>query len=329
MSTPLLNPAVISFSATSLPVVIVGLMTIALGLYVFVLERGSSIGRRYLFFAWSVGLYVFGAGVSYAVIPRSLSLLWDRIAHIGVAFIPTSLFLASSSLLGLSHRFRAAGHVLLTLSVFSAGLARVYRFLHRRKPRSLVGLLPGLWPVRHCFRWAIRHCVDRRVGHVRPKSENHKGYCPPEEAPRNDHRDLNRSSCIGRLSSGGGSPHLCIRLHSDFDFCIHYRLCPGSVSAGRHNSRTRGHLDSRHNAGCVGRNRQGWDNSRCQPSCEELAWARCRPPDEPATCHHSRTASTPVDQAERNGRRSGMVCLVCRDGRAAGMDRQYGDSSCR
>ncbi len=123
MSTPLLNPAAISFSATSLPVVIVGLMTVALGLYVFVLERGSSIGRRYLFFAWSIGLYVFGAGVSYAVIPRSLSLIWDRIAHIGVAFIPTSLFLASSSLLGLSHRFRATGHVLLTFSVFSAGLA--------------------------------------------------------------------------------------------------------------------------------------------------------------------------------------------------------------
>lgn len=100
MGAPVLNPAVIRLDIYSSPVILVGLATLALAIIVFVVERGSRLGLRYFIFASSVALYVFAAGVSYAVVGRGSSLLWDRIAHVGVAIIPWAILSASARVLG-------------------------------------------------------------------------------------------------------------------------------------------------------------------------------------------------------------------------------------
>lgn len=91
----LLNTNIVQLDIYSTPVVAAGLLTVLLGLLVLIREQGSPVGRRYCAFASSVGLYALGAGLSYAVTTAEASLLWDRIAHVGVLMIPF-WFLAST-----------------------------------------------------------------------------------------------------------------------------------------------------------------------------------------------------------------------------------------
>lgn len=94
------NPELIVFSHYALWPTIAGILLITYGASVYIRERGSQIGRRYLLFAASVGLYLFGAGVSYAVVSRENALLWEHIAHIGVAVIPLAMYIASTTIVG-------------------------------------------------------------------------------------------------------------------------------------------------------------------------------------------------------------------------------------
>jgi diguanylate cyclase (GGDEF)-like protein/PAS domain S-box-containing protein len=104
----------------SLPVIAVGVATALLGFYVYSAERASRIGGRYLLFSLSVALYLVGAGVSYAATVSALSLTWDRIAHIGVSFIPATLLWATTGILGRSRGDRVGNAVALVLSLLSA-----------------------------------------------------------------------------------------------------------------------------------------------------------------------------------------------------------------
>lgn len=105
-----------------MPVIVAGLVTFALALAVLIRERASSIGLRYFFFAGTVGYYLFCAGVSYALVPRELSLLWDRVAHVGVVFIPTAISASTTALLGHGDRYRPAIIAATVLSSISAVL---------------------------------------------------------------------------------------------------------------------------------------------------------------------------------------------------------------
>ncbi len=100
----LFNPAVVAFSVYSTPVVIAGLWTLIFGLYVTVRVQWSRIGWWHLFFAVTVGVYTLGVGVSYAVTTPELALFWDRVGHIGVAFMPLAFFGTAMEILGCSSR---------------------------------------------------------------------------------------------------------------------------------------------------------------------------------------------------------------------------------
>lgn len=119
MTAPILNPDLILVDWYSLPVILVGLVTGALGVVVAFRERGSRIGLRYLALAGSVGLYVFAAGVSYTMQSAEAALFWDRIAHVGVVFIPYTLLAASHAVLGVGREFRRLRHVVLVGSSVS------------------------------------------------------------------------------------------------------------------------------------------------------------------------------------------------------------------
>ena len=113
---------VLRLNIYSLPVLVVGIATALLGFYVYSAERASRVGARYLLFALSVALYVLGAGASYATTVSSVSLAWDRIAHIGVAFIPATILWATTGILGSSPSARPGSLVALILSTLSAVL---------------------------------------------------------------------------------------------------------------------------------------------------------------------------------------------------------------
>ena len=112
----LFNPAVLQFDVYSLPVLFAGILTFLLGLLVLVREQGSPVGQRYCLFAASVGLYAFGAAVSYAVQTAAASLLWDHIAHIGVLMIPVTFLASTTIVLGESAGNRRTLRILGSLT---------------------------------------------------------------------------------------------------------------------------------------------------------------------------------------------------------------------
>jgi diguanylate cyclase (GGDEF)-like protein/PAS domain S-box-containing protein len=118
----LLNPQIILLDVTSIPAILVGVATLGLGLAVFIRERGSSVGTRYLFFAAAIAVYIIGAGFSYAVTTPILARFWHRVAHTGAVAIPLAMVVSALVILGQAGRYRAAvatvGVVTVVLQMF-------------------------------------------------------------------------------------------------------------------------------------------------------------------------------------------------------------------
>lgn len=98
------NPDLVTFGPHSIPVVAVGVFSAFFGVFVAFRVRWSRIGWWYLAFAGSVATYATAVGVSYAVTTHTLSLFWDRVAHLGVAFMPWAFYGSASAILGVSER---------------------------------------------------------------------------------------------------------------------------------------------------------------------------------------------------------------------------------
>ncbi len=131
-----MNPGIITLSSGAvfaLPIII-GVLVVLYGAFVFIREHGSRLGRRYFFFSASVGLYVVAAGISYVVFERDVSLFWDHVAHIGVTHIPIALYVSSISLVGYTARKRRVGQVLLaTTALFLVFLLASDQFIQTNR----------------------------------------------------------------------------------------------------------------------------------------------------------------------------------------------------
>lgn len=112
----LFNTRIVRFDVYSWPVVVSGVLLLALGFFVLSREHGSLVGRRYFAFAASVALYAVGAGISYAVTTAGASLVWDRIAHIGVMSIPLTFYAATAAVLGETARRRSITRALAVVT---------------------------------------------------------------------------------------------------------------------------------------------------------------------------------------------------------------------
>lgn len=112
------NPEVLLLDMYSFPSTTVGILVFAYGIFVFAREHGSQIGLRYLFFTASMALYTFGTGISYAVVDRADSLLWNHIANIGAVTAPFFLYLASVSIIGRTRRQRAVVRIIAGGTLF-------------------------------------------------------------------------------------------------------------------------------------------------------------------------------------------------------------------
>ncbi|MFP4211354.1 MAG: diguanylate cyclase domain-containing protein [Alkalispirochaeta sp.] len=94
------NPDLVIFGMHSTPVVTVGVLTALWGVVVALRVRWSRLGLWYLAFAGSVATYAIAVGISYAVTTSHLSLFWDRVAHIGISFMPWAFYGSASAILG-------------------------------------------------------------------------------------------------------------------------------------------------------------------------------------------------------------------------------------
>jgi len=113
-----LNPNDYISNVYALPMFIVAVAITFLGLFILVREHGSHVGFSFLYMCLSVGLYLVATGANYLSRDESLSLIWIRISHLGVVFIPTTILLFTANYLSLTPRYRltiASSIVLSTL----------------------------------------------------------------------------------------------------------------------------------------------------------------------------------------------------------------------
>ena len=74
------------------PPFIVGFSIFALSLAVTVRERFSQISNAFSFLCWSAVVWLVGCGLMYSSIYPDMAFRWARVDHVGVAFIPSTLF---------------------------------------------------------------------------------------------------------------------------------------------------------------------------------------------------------------------------------------------
>ena len=87
------NSAHYSYSPYALPGIFVGGFIILLGLAVMIREKFSDVSVAFSFLTTSTAISLLSLGASYLTIPEFLAYRWVQIAHLGVVFIPSTVYL--------------------------------------------------------------------------------------------------------------------------------------------------------------------------------------------------------------------------------------------
>jgi PAS domain S-box-containing protein len=123
MILQLLNPNNYHFTPYSLPMLTTGVAIILLGLFVLIRERTTSVGVSFFFMCLPISLYQITAALNYSSRDISMSLLLSIIGNLGVIFIPSTILVLMTVLLGLTHRYRFVIAASIFLSIlFTLGL---------------------------------------------------------------------------------------------------------------------------------------------------------------------------------------------------------------
>ena len=127
-----LNPDNYAFSSLSMSMFLTGVAIAGFGFFVLIRERASSVGSSFLFLCLSLSLYLEPAALNIASQNTSLSLLWFKICNLGAILIPCSILVLTTTLFGLTHRYRSVIAASLALSIMFA-LGLFFTDLHVRR----------------------------------------------------------------------------------------------------------------------------------------------------------------------------------------------------
>ncbi len=106
MLTTLLDPSRYHFSVLSVPPVAVGLGILLLGLATLVRERGSTVSRLFALMTSAVSLWLLAITLVYAAPDEQTALLWVKIEHVGICFIPPAIFHLALTVMHTYQRYR-------------------------------------------------------------------------------------------------------------------------------------------------------------------------------------------------------------------------------
>lgn len=88
----LVDPSNYAFSAYSIPVLLCGMLIATLGLVTLRRERASLVSVRFCLCTLLTALWLVAFAATYSTTDRSVAVMWIKIAHLGVAFIPATVF---------------------------------------------------------------------------------------------------------------------------------------------------------------------------------------------------------------------------------------------
>lgn len=92
MILQLLDPINYSFSLYSIPTFVTAAAILSLGVLILLGERHSPVSISFFLMTAAVGIWLFGYSWAYCVQHESLADAWVRISHLGVTFIPASVY---------------------------------------------------------------------------------------------------------------------------------------------------------------------------------------------------------------------------------------------
>jgi len=93
-----------TFSFYALPPALVACAVLSLSLATLIRERASGVSLAFFGVVLSGAVWLFAHGVAYSAVEESLALWWVKVAQVGVAFIPATVF---GFALAIVRRFRA------------------------------------------------------------------------------------------------------------------------------------------------------------------------------------------------------------------------------
>ena len=105
-----------SFSPYALPVLVVGATSACLGLVTVIRERGSPVSLAFCAMTWSVAIWLLSFGPVYSAHDSSVALAWVRVEHLGVVFIPSTVFYFTLAVVGRLREMRRFAWVSFALS---------------------------------------------------------------------------------------------------------------------------------------------------------------------------------------------------------------------
>jgi diguanylate cyclase (GGDEF)-like protein/PAS domain S-box-containing protein len=100
------DPSSYHFTWYAAPVLIVGLMTLALGIATLVRERGSTLGLTFMSLTGAIGVLYTSNGMAYAASDPGVAEAWIRLSVVGTIALPVTILTHIAGGSGQLHRLR-------------------------------------------------------------------------------------------------------------------------------------------------------------------------------------------------------------------------------
>jgi PAS domain S-box-containing protein len=130
MLTEVLNPTGYFVSSHSIGPWVVGMLIAALGIAALFRERGSTVSLALCTLAMSVSVWLLSSGILYSALDEPRALFWAKAAHLGVVFIPSTVFIFTLTIVQRLREFRVVAWGSLAVSgVFYISILATDRFI--------------------------------------------------------------------------------------------------------------------------------------------------------------------------------------------------------
>ena len=151
MLLQLVNPDSYAFNGYAVPMFVVGTAVAGLGFFLLIRERGSRLGVAFFVMCLNVCLYLLCTGVNLMSLDPGLALVWSKVGHLGVIFLPISILLFAAVRLGLFSRYRFAIRIITALSTVIALEMILTNLYFRGSERFYWGTWAQFGPLGYAF----------------------------------------------------------------------------------------------------------------------------------------------------------------------------------
>ncbi len=135
-----------AFNWFALPPLVTALCSLAVGLWVLRRDWASRVGATVFAGTAAITVWLAGFGIMYLAVDASTALLWARVAHIAVPFLPVSIYLYFTVGLRRYHRDKLLVWASIVVALASVGTSLTTHYLVAGVQRYWWGFYPKYGP---------------------------------------------------------------------------------------------------------------------------------------------------------------------------------------